>query len=311
MQEMNFDDFVGNKGAVAFVRLLIARAENDKFIRIPDMAFLGPSGHGKTTLARIVANHLERGFCEINSTVIKDPFQFRGYVTNPKWTGSGVIILLDECHQLKQKIQDNLLSALEAPRKLHTEHRSQIFIDSIPENVSFVFATTHAGQLKPALRSRLRSIELLEYNEAERQEMTVKYLNRQYGLSGAQFDVQAVLQIAKRSREGRHITENCDDIMELMKQKGITKLTTEAVEKTFRIKGIDVNGLSRLDRKLLGYMAETKTFVGLDTLEAAMNMTKKEIKETLEPWLLRNSFITRHAAGRLITPKGQHALRSK
>jgi len=99
--------------------------------------------------------------------------------------------------------------------------------------------------------------------------------------------------------------------MELMKQKGITKLTTEAVEKTFRIKGIDVNGLSRLDRKLLGYMAETKTFVGLDTLEAAMNMTKKEIKETLEPWLLRNSFITRHAAGRLITPKGQHALRSK
>jgi len=310
MQSMTFDDFVGNKGAVAFVRLLIKRAEADKFIRIPDMAFLGASGHGKTTLARIVANHLCREFCEINSTVIKDPFQFRGYITNPKWR-SGVIILLDECHQLKRSIQDNLLSALETPRELHTQHRGQIFMDSLPENVSFVFATTHAGQLRPALRSRLRTIELLEYSEAERQEMTVKYLNREHKLSGSQFDIQAVLQIAKRSREGRHITENCDDIIELMKQKNVTKLTTAIVDETFKIKGIDTYGLSRLDRKLLGYMAEVQTFVGLDTLEAAMNMTKKEIKETLEPWLLRNHFITRHPSGRLITKKGNKALRKK
>ena len=55
-------------------------------------------------------------------------------------------------------------------------------------------------------------------------------------------------------------------------------------------------------------MVEANTFVGLDTLEAAMNMTKKEIKERLEPWLLRNRFISRHAAGRLITKKGYKAV---
>ena len=308
MNDLGFEDFVGNESAIAFVRLLIKRAEGNDSIRIPDMAFLGASGHGKTTLARIVANHLDRKFIEINSTVIKDPFQFRGYIMSPTLTKQGSVILLDECHCLKRGIQDNLLSALQSPRKLHTEHRNQIFIDSIPENISFIFATTHAGQIRPALRSRLRAVEFLDYNEAERQEMTVKYLNRVHKLESSQFSVSAVLTIAKRSRDGRHITENCDDIMELMKQKGESNLTLGTVEETFKIKGIDRSGLTRLDRKLLLYMAETKTFVGLDTLEAAMNMTKKEIKENLEPWLLRNRFISRHAAGRIITKKGFAAL---
>lgn len=310
MPDMTFDDFVGNKGAISFVKLLIARAEGDNFARIPDMAFLGPSGHGKTTLARIVASHLGRGFCEINSTVIKDPFQFRGYITSPKWTGTGAVILLDECHQLKRSIQDNLLSALQKPRQLHTEYRNQIFIDSIPGNISFIFATTHAGQIRPTLRGRLRTVELLEYNEAERQEMAVKYLNREHNLSGPMLNVHAIIQLARRSRDGRHLAHNCDDAIDLMRQKGEPKLTLEIVNEIFKIKGVDVNGLTRVDRKLLGYMVEAKTFVGLETLEAALNISKKEIKDNLEPWLLRNRFITRHASGRLITPKGERAIRS-
>lgn len=310
MYHLEFSDFVGNEQVVAFVRLLIKRAEGDKFIRIPDMAFFGPSGHGKTTLARIVAHHLKREFIEINSTTIKDPFQFRGWIINPKLIGTGAVILLDECHALKKGIQTNLLSALQTPRKLHTEHRNQIFIDSIPENISFIFATTHAGQIIPALRKRLRNVEFLDYNAEERQEMTVKYLQRVHGFTSNQFDIQAVLAIAKRSRDGRHITENCDDILELMKQKGETNLTLGTVEETFKIKGIDQSGLTRLDRKLLLYIVEAKTFVGLDTLEAAMNLTKKEIKENLEPWLLRNRFIARHAAGRVITQKGFKAVLS-
>lgn len=308
MNDLGFDDFVGNRQAVDFVRLLIKRAEGDKFVRIPDMVFLGPSGYGKTTLARIVANHLEREFVNINSTTIKDPFQFRGWIINPKFTGTGAIILLDECHALKKGVQTNLLSALQIPRELHTEHRNQIFIDSIPENISFIFATTDAGQIIPALRKRLRNVEFLDYNNSERQEMTVKYLKRQHGLTPEQFDTQAVITIAKRSRDGRHITENCDDVLELMNQKREGNLTLEIVEETFKIKGINQSGLTRVDIKLLTYMAEVKTFVGLDTLEAAMNMTKKEIKENLEPWLLRNRFIARHSAGRVITQKGFKAL---
>ena len=306
--KLGFDDFVGNNQATAFVRLLIKRAENDNLVRIPDMAFLGPSGHGKTTLARIVANHLNRSYVEINSTVIKDPFIFRGYIINPKFTGTGAIILLDECHALKKGIQTNLLSALQVPRKLSTEHRNQIFTDSIPENISFIFATTHGGQISSALKSRLRDVEFLEYTLAEREEMAVKYFKRKYNLEPGQFNVDSILTIAKRSRDGRHITENCDDIMELMKQKKEDTLNIKTVEETFSIKGIDKRGLTRLDRKLLLYMVEANTFVGLDTLEAAMNMTKKEIKERLEPWLLRNRFISRHAAGRLITKKGYKAV---
>ena len=59
---LTYDDFVGNSEAVEKVKLLTHEAEGDNFARIPDIAFYGPSGHGKNTLAGIVANTLGRKF---------------------------------------------------------------------------------------------------------------------------------------------------------------------------------------------------------------------------------------------------------
>jgi len=303
-----FDDFVGNKGALGKLKLLTHEAYGNSYVRIPDMAFLGPPGHGKNYCARILAGQLGRTFIEINATVVRDPFQFRSFIVSGDFNGTGAIIHLDECHQLPRRIQDNLLSALEHPRVLHTGTKDQVLQDSLPENISFIFSTTHAGALRKALMSRLEQIEFLEYSTDDYLEMAAKYLKRQWKLTSSNVEPAGIVEIANRARSGRQVVKFCDAIVRQMKREGVDKITAELVTQSFDILGVDKFGLTRTERKMLRYMASYNSFIGLDTLEAVLDITKREIKDVMEPYLLKKGFIARRAAGRIITEKGKKTL---
>jgi len=310
MNKLKFSDFIGNKGAVSKVQLLIDEATKDDFARMPDMAFLGPTGHGKNTLAEVIANETGRRLLTINSTVIRDPFQFRGLIINLKEQvkQGGAIINVDECHALARKIQDNLLTATEAPRELHTSHKEQVFTESLPDNLSFIFSTTHAGNIKDALLGRLEIIELLPYSTAEQLEMAVGYLIRRHEFTKADIDVKSIMEVAKRARSGRQVVRFCDTIVRYMKKHKLSKLDWDATNKCFDVLGVDKNGLTRLDRIMLSKLRQMNTCVGLDTLDAVMPASKKQIKEQMEPYLLKRGFIVRTSSGRMITSKGLKAL---
>jgi Holliday junction DNA helicase RuvB len=309
MKKLTFADFVGNKGVVSKVELLIDDAMKDRFARMPDMAFLGPAGHGKNTLAEIIANETKRKLLVINSTVIRDPFQFRGLIMNLAHDNhDGAMILIDECHALMRKIQDNLLTATEHPRELHTSHKDQVFTDKLPDNLSFIFATTHGGYLRPALLSRLEPIEFLPYSTSEQLEMAIKYLIRRHDFKKAEIDTKCIIEVAKRARDGRQVARFCDTIVRYMRKNKIKKLNQDVINECFVVVGVDKNGLTRLDRIMLSKLLQMNTFVGLDTLDAVMPTSKKQIKEYIEPYLLQKGFIIRTSSGRMITPKGRLAL---
>lgn len=307
---LKFDDFVGNKQAVGKVQLLIDEAKKDSQARMPDMAFLGPAGHGKNTLAEVIATECKRKLLTINSTVIRDPFQFRGLIMDlvDNNTG-GSMVLVDECHALTRKIQDNLLTATEHPRELHTSSKDQVFTDKLPGNFSLIFATTNAGSIRPALLSRLEVIEFLPYTTKEHLEMAIKYMVRVHKVDKATLPVSAMVDIAKRSRNGRQVARFCDTIMRYKKAHGLDKITDEVVQKCFGIVGVDKHGLTRLDHIMLRQLAQMNTFVGLDTLDAVMPADKKQIREYIEPYLLKKGFIIRTSSGRMITPQGRTAIK--
>jgi len=312
MSKLTFDDFVGNEGAVQKARLLIDEAVNNTHGRIPDMAFLGAAGHGKNTLAEAIASETKRKLLVINSTVIRDPFQFRGLVMDLSTNNEqGSIIVIDECHALNRRIQDNLLTATEHPRELHTSHKEQVFTDKLPENLSLIFATTHAASIGPALMSRLEPIEFLPYSTAEQLEMAVKYMERRHKVSGAKLDAKCMIQVAQRARNGRQVARFCDTIVRYMNKNKINKLDDKAIQECFDVLGVDKNGLTRVDRIMLGHLQKMNTHVGLDTLDAVMPVTKKEIKDCIEPYLLKKNFIIRTSSGRMITTKGRLALKTE
>jgi len=311
MTGLTFADFVGNKAVVSKIELLIDDAVKDKFARIPDMAFLGTAGSGKNTLAKVIATETKRKLLVINSTVIRDPFQFRGLILGlSQDSNDGAIILIDECHALSRKIQDNLLSATEMPRELHTSHKEQTFTDKLPENLSFIFATTHGGDLRDALLSRLESVELLPYSTAEQLEMAIKYLIRCHDYKKENIDAKCILEVAKRARNGRQVARFCDTIVRYMRKNSLTKLNQKAINDCFFVLGVDKNGLTRLDKIMLGKLEKMNTFVGLDTLDAIMPTSKKQIKDNIEPFLLQRGFIIRTSSGRMITTKGRLAIKT-
>lgn len=306
---MSFDDFVGNTQAVEKIKLMANDAAQNS-ASLPHMAFLGSPGNGKTTMARIVADYIKRRFVYINSVAVKDAMVFRGLITHPDNMKYGSVIVLDECHRLPGSVQDHLLSVLEQPAELVTVHKGVPVRDKLPDHISFIFATTHSGQIRDALLSRLEQVEFHEYSTGEKQIIAAKYLLKAHGIQGQNVDLPAILEIGRRARSGRHVIRICDNVIRYIRTNSVDRLSVNIVEEVFRILGIDQNGLTARDKILLKYLAENGR-CGVATLQAFLLTPRKDIEEKIEPYLLRTGLIERAANGRAITPRGLMALKGE
>lgn len=307
---LKFEDIVGNDDAKEKLKLLFSPGVGDSHAQITNVALLGPSGNGKTTLIEAAAIYINRKFHKFNSAAIKSPFAIREAVVDPP--KEGLVVLFDEAHRLMPKVQDSLLNALESgkdgKRVLTTSVKDTVLNDYLPNNISFAFATTHGSFLRHALLTRLQKIEVIDYTLGEREEIAFRYLNRHYAITRDDIESDALRDIAYRSRCGRDVVNHCDTINLVMKSKNEKRVTKSIVADSFKIVGVDEFGLTRTDRKLLSFLAKVNTFVGLRTLEAAMDMPKGDIEGNIEPYLLRQGYMLRQTSGRIITEKGKMAV---
>lgn len=304
----SLDDFVGNSRAVEKVRFLIAEAISDIGAQIPDMAFLGPAGHGKNTMANIIAEETGRELLEINSTVINSPMQFRNrLIDGPSGAPrNDLIVHLDECHNLPKTVQDNLLSATEGDRILHTSYKDEVFHDALGSTVSFIFSTTHGGAIRKALRSRLEQVDFLEYEEFELAEMARTHLVA-LGFEERQLVPQVLDTIAHRARSGRDVVKFARNIKRHQKIAGRLNdtISLKDVNEVFRILSIDEHGLTDRDWNYLKIVRGHNTSVGLESIADLMFAAKDEVKNNIEPWLMKRGYIKRTAGGRILTDAGR------
>ncbi len=79
---------------------------------IPSMIFWGPPGVGKTTLAFIISQQLNRPFFTLSaiSSGVKD---VRQVISEATESASGAILFIDEIHRFNKSQQDSLLGAVE------------------------------------------------------------------------------------------------------------------------------------------------------------------------------------------------------
>jgi DNA polymerase III gamma/tau subunit len=141
----SFQDIVGNQTVVATLRAFL------KSRSLPHALLLsGPSGTGKTTIARILKAKLkcsDMDYTEINSADFRGIETIRDLRETMQYAPSGGnvrMFVLDEGHQLSHDAQNALLKLLEDP----------------PEHVYFVICTTTPDKLIKTVRNRCTDLPM-------------------------------------------------------------------------------------------------------------------------------------------------------
>ena len=160
----SFDNFIGQKHLIGENGPIKKAVRNGA---IPSMILWGPPGVGKTTLAEIIANELDRPFYSLSaiSSGVKDIRKIIENVKNQGIFGKGnALLFIDEIHRFSKSQQDALLSAVE--KGLIT------LIGATTENPSF--------EVIPALRSRAQVFVLKNHNQNDLLKFLECAINDQY-----------------------------------------------------------------------------------------------------------------------------------
>ena len=160
------EEFQGQQSLLGIgkpVRLMI---ENDT---LSSMILWGPPGSGKTTLAKIIAEHTNAEFHQINavSSGVKDIRATIEIAEQNKSLSKRTILFIDEIHRFNKAQQDALLNSVETGLI--------ILIGATTENPSF--------EVIPALRSRARTYILEELSKEDLEAIIKSALEKDLFLS--------------------------------------------------------------------------------------------------------------------------------
>jgi putative ATPase len=114
MRPQKLEEFVGQEHFLYQGSLLYNAIKNKTF---DSAIFFGPSGTGKTTLARIIAGEMDANFTEINASTTGTK-ELKALIESAKTSFYGLekkstYVYIDEFHRWSKLQQDSLLKALE------------------------------------------------------------------------------------------------------------------------------------------------------------------------------------------------------
>ncbi|MEI6753638.1 MAG: replication-associated recombination protein A [Paludibacter sp.] len=168
LRPQTLDDYIGQKhlvGEKAILRQMIESGLVASFI------LWGPPGVGKTTLAKIIANKLDRPFYTLSAVTsgVKDVREVIEKAKSSRFfsQGGNPILFIDEIHRFSKSQQDSLLGAV--------ENGTVTLIGATTENPSFEVITPLLSRCQVYVLKSLENEDLLELaNRAIKSDIELK-----------------------------------------------------------------------------------------------------------------------------------------
>jgi Holliday junction DNA helicase RuvB len=261
----------------------------------------GPPGLGKTTLAHVIANELERTIRVTSGPAIARQGDLMMMLTQ---MDTGDVLFIDEIHRLAKVVEEFLYPALEDFRVDYTTESGigGRTVNFALKRFTLVGATTRAGMLSAALRDRFGLFFHLQYYT---QDELVRIVERNAQLLKIKAEHDALRRLASRSRgTPRIVNRLLRRVRDYAEVRGDGTLSPEVVDAALNILQIDALGLDNLDR---GYLtALIKHYdggpAGIEAIAATMGHERDTLEDVVEPYLLQIGFVIRTPRGRVARP---------
>ena len=262
----------------------------------------GPPGLGKTTLAYIIANELEKNIKTASGPSIEKSGDLAAILSTLE---PGDVLFIDEIHRMPRYIEEILYPAMEdfcLDIIVGSDGNSRnIKIDLPP--FTLVGATTRVGDLSSPLRDRFGIVSKLNYYTVKELQQIIERTSRVLNIK---ITKEASLELAKRSRGtprvANRLFKRTSDFALVMGNGSIdldiTKLALSRL-------GVDEIGLDEVDISLLKAIINKFNGgpVGIDAISSSIGEEVSTIEDVYEPYLLQMVFLKNTNRGRVITNK--------
>lgn len=193
-----WDEVIGQRKAVVSLKSMVESKAKPHCILL-----VGPSGTGKTTLARIVARKLgafkDVGIIELDGATTSGVDDIKALIEEMKYAparGKVKVAIIDECHSISKNAWQAFLKSTEEP----------------PSHVYYIFCTTEEKKVPATIKTRATSYILQDVPSTE----LVKYAKDVIcPLEGIKLPLESITEIAKSSngspRQFLNFLDQCKD----------------------------------------------------------------------------------------------------
>ncbi len=298
LRPRTLDDFVGQEGIKENLRVFIAAARQRGEV-LDHVLLHGPPGLGKTTLSQILAAEMGLEIRLTSGPAFSNAAELIALLSEQVEKRA---IFVDEIHRLGRIIEEHLYPAME-------DWRVELIIDKGPnarhfnlqlEPFTLIGATTRAGLITPALRSRFGIVCHLDFYPAEELAVIVK---RSAGILGIGLDDTGAVEIARRSRgTPRAANRLLRRVRDFAQVEGSDVIDGPTADRGLTRLGVDALGLEPLDRRYLQVIIEHFAGgpVGIQNLAVSLGEESDTLEDVVEPFLIQTGLLKR-------TPRGREA----